>query len=219
VAFLPAQRVAKAFVRLDDQINAVAHLQVALDGAYTRFPGRFLLNSLANLSARWRRQLAEPTTVEGGLLLSAVYVVPDGAAATHTFVPGAEVTYKTRLMQGTHLLEYDASVRAAPFLDRFLAAAYYRAELVGSLNYVFQGVWHASARLLLGRGLNRVIVQENQPFEVVSVFFEGRVGYVSPKYWRLEVSGVDSIFVLGNSAPFNNWLVSLSFTVTAGGNF
>lgn len=221
--FVPAQRAWRTRAELEAQLTALDTLIGGVEGTYAMFPGRDSRDSVGNTHARWRRQLLTTTRLELGLLMGYVYVHdpalpnPDFAAPA----PGGDVMLSHRVNTGAHNLNLELGVRASPFIDRYLATAYERADLSSTVAYLFRERWQASvtggvARSLTPiRQMNAMGMIENN--DLWSTFVEARAGYIAPRYWQVELTGANSTFVLGNAAPVHNWLVSLSLTLHAEG--
>ncbi|MBK7862779.1 MAG: hypothetical protein IPJ65_30050 [Archangiaceae bacterium] len=225
LGFLPAQRSWRSGAKLEAQVSRVDWLIGAVDGNHTLFPGIGSNFTTGDAAARWKRQLLSSTALELGLLVGLItgYVPanPDnGLAETrlNLVTPGGDGVITHRINTGPHALTFDAGLRVSPFVDRYLATAYNRGEVSTHVGYVFRERWTLMGGGSVARSLTPVTVRyEPQPTSMFSTFLEARAGYVAPRWWQVDVGGAHSLFVLGQGAAVNNWLVSLALTVHAEG--
>jgi hypothetical protein len=223
LTYMPAQRAWRSRARLESLLSGVDSLIGTFEGNHTDFPGIGSTFTTGSIDARWRRQLLATTTLDLGLLAGIISghvpqsdIVP--AATLLTVVPGGDAVVTHHVGSGPHALSFDAGLRVAPFVDRYLASAYDRGEVATTVAYVFRERWALSGHAAVARSLTPVrVLYDPSPTDIFSTFVEARAGYIAPRWWRLELTGMDSTFWVGQGAPVNNWLVGLAFTVHAEG--
>jgi len=216
---LPTQRAWRTRARLDATLTALDTLIAQLDGQHSAFPGLQATASAASGAVRWRHQLVRPTALELGALMGLVYGTWVDQPAVLSPTPGGDVQLLNRFELGANVLMFDLGVRVAPYIDRYVAAAFSRGEAFANLGWLFRERWNVAARGGIARSLTPVRLRAgDQNQEIFTTFAELRAGYVAPRYWRVDLSGINSTFVLiGNQNVVNNWIVSLSLTLQAEG--
>lgn len=225
---LPTTRAYRGRTRLAAQVSAVDVLTTQGEVTYTEFPGLISTSTFGTVAERWRRQLLTTTFLELGVLVGGIYSsylpgIATGPAdestrvRAFTFAPGGDAAVEHRINTGAHIFAFEGGARVAPFMDRFLATAFNRGELFTTVAYTFRERWQSSLRGSVGRSLTPVNVRsEATGSDVTTTYVEARTGYVAPRFWRVDLSGQNSTFVVGQSTV-NNWIVSLSLTLFAEG--
>ena len=225
---LPTQRAYRGRAALTAQVSAVDRLITQTDVVYSEFPGLISNSTYGTAQQRWRRQLLVSTGLELGVLVGAIYIssLPSDNGVTGDestrirntlFTPGGDAVVDHRINTGAHVFNFEGGVRVSPFIDRFLATAFNRGELFTTAGYTFRERWQSAVRLGVARSLTPVYVRgSTDPSDVLTTYVEARTGYVAPRFWRVDLSGQNSTFVVGTSTV-NNWIVSLSLTMFAEG--
>jgi hypothetical protein len=222
---LPEQFAGRGQARLEGQLSEVTTLLGTLGGSYARFlraadrepMAQF---TLVDLTGRLRRQLLVTTQLELGVG-GAVVAGYAGAQQRLGFsgAPIVEALLNHRFAGGAHVATLEVGARVSPFVDRFLATVYTRADGTLTLSYAFQERWRLSARGGVGRSLADVVTSTSGAVgEILTTYVEARAAYVHPRYWRVELAGTNSTVVIGTQTV-NNWLVSLSLTAHTEGTY
>ncbi|MBL8956699.1 MAG: hypothetical protein JNK82_38350 [Myxococcaceae bacterium] len=219
IRVLPSQRAWRTRAKLDAQLSTLDVLSGVVDAQYSAFPGLQSESTIAAAAVRWRRQLVRPTAVEVGALMGVVYGRWVDRPESISPTPGGDATLINRFDLGQHLITFDFGLRVAPSIDRFVAAAYSRGEVFTNLGWVFRERWSVAGRAGVARSLTAVRLRaEGTEEQFFTTFAEVRAGYTAPRYWRVDLSGINSTFVLiGSQNVVNNWIVSLSLTLHAEG--
>ncbi len=231
---LPTQQSYRTQARLDYQLTPVDMLITQVDGRHSNFPGEQAMFTIANAAQRWRRQIIASTALELGLLVGAFYSsylqpAPEGAVDQTptrvqgtTFAPGGDAVIRHRTGSARHVVNLDTGVRVAPFIDRYVVAAFNRGELFTTLAYTFRERWIVSTRASAAMSLSPVAVRGVQSTangglpDIVTFAIDARAGYQAPRYWRLEAYGLDSLYMI-DGGVVHNWIVGLALTLRVEG--
>lgn len=230
---LPTQQSYRTQARLDYQLTPVDMLITQVDGRHSNFPGEQARFTIANAAQRWRRQIIASTALELGVLVGAFYSsylqpppvgTPGDAVRVEgtTFAPGGDATIRHRTGSARHVINLDTGVRVAPFIDRYVVAAFNRGEVFTTLAYTFRERWIFSTRGSAAMSLTPVAVRGVQSNangglpDIVTFGIDARAGYQAPRYWRLELYGLDSLYMI-DGGTVHNWIVGLALTLRAEG--
>ena len=239
-AVLPMARTPFFGLQTEWQMTSSDTLILRLASRYSYFLTNRAEAGTLDLYETWRHRFDEQTTVELSAGASAyggrpVPADPDNPGAfleqKHPFQWHAAPYVALRLLRhftwATHNLDVDATAQVAPFLDRYTASAYERAEFNVGLRWVWNDVY-ANARGGLGRGLGLVAPQ----LSMTAYFAEAAVGYQINPYLRTELRGSYASLPLvapegegegeGDIPPLlrtNQWRIGLSLTIEYSGSY
>jgi hypothetical protein len=212
---LPTQTLGRGRVQLDTQLDPVDTLMARSELLYVTFsraPTTLAVYTELDASGRFRRQLTPVITGEIAIGAAALRAWPGGEPRpTWAAVPIGQGILGVHGASGPHQVLFDATVGVAPFVDRFAAQVYERFDSAGTLLYVYRNVWQAGLRGGFGQSLQNTN-------NVTTGIIEGRLGYVPPRIWRIDLTATNSAAVYG-TALVNTWFVALSVTLRAEGMF
>jgi hypothetical protein len=212
---LPTETLGRGRVQLDSKLDAIDTLIARSELVYVEFsraPTTLSVYTEIDASGRFRRQLTPVITGEAAIGLSTVRAWPGGQPRPAWGVaPIAQGVGSVHAASGPHAVIFDAVVGVAPFIDRFSAQVYERFDSAGTLLYIYRNVWQAGLRGGFGQSLQTAN-------NVTTGIIEGRLGYVPPRIWRIDLTATNSAAVYG-TALVNTWYVALSVTLRAEGMY
>jgi hypothetical protein len=219
IVYLPTMALARGRAQLDDMIDPIDRLSARAELTYVTFsraPTTLSIFTEVDATARWRRQVTPTISGEAALGAGTVRGWPGGQPRpTWNVVPVAQGLASVNLATGRHAVTFDGQLGVSPFVDRFFATVYERFDTSGALVYTFRQKWQLGVRGGAGQSL-----QPLNGANITTFLLEGRASYVPPRIWRIDLIGGFSTAVYGfNQNPLNTWLVSLSVTFRAEGNF
>ncbi len=221
IAVLPEQQAWRTRAVFDATLSGLDRLYGQFDAQHSRFPGLQTTATVGSAAVRWRHQVLRPTSFELGALMGVVYGTWGDQPAAIAPTPGGDAALMNRFDLGANVVVFDLGLRVAPAIDRYVAAAFSRGEVFANLGWTYQERWALAGRAGLARSLTAVRLRgTGDDQQIFTTFAELRAGYIAPRYWRVDVSGINSTFVLlgnPNANIVNNWMVSLSLTLHAEG--
>jgi hypothetical protein len=218
---LPEQYSGKGSAKLESRLSDVNAVLAQLDGQHVVFlqaadsqpMSRFTLSDFA---MRWRRRfLPELALIVGGGGAVVSGWTERSQSPRVTGVPIGDISLEMDGASRAHAVMLRATVGVTPFVDRFLATVYPRAEAAANFTYLYRGHWQVKGRGGVARSIAAVTAPDRGPVnELTSLFVDGRLGYLE-HFWRVEAYGTDSLVFIGGST-INNWVAGLSVTVEVG---
>ncbi|MBX7097199.1 MAG: hypothetical protein K1X89_05785 [Myxococcaceae bacterium] len=189
------------------------------------------------LDVGWRTLLGPRTTFEAGLGLATavgnrapfdelvnqppggpmVTLGPAAVLPNAAVMPAGRLSLSHRLEWRTASVDLNLSGNLAPFVDRFLALVYERADGQGSVTVTLQRDFSTYARAgatqAFGTGSGNL----------ATTYLEAGAGYEGARWWRVDLSARHATLFLGPAldgspqAPQVQWLVGLGFTLRSEG--
>ncbi|MCL2178108.1 MAG: hypothetical protein FWC28_07600 [Proteobacteria bacterium] len=241
-AYLPMARTPFFGLQTEWQMTSTDTLILRLAGRYGFFLSNRAEAGTVDLYETWRHRFDERTTVElsagvsayGGRPAPGQIPDPNNSTPNNTIL-GPKLPFRwhaapyvaLRLLRHfeweTHNLDMDLLGQIAPFLDRYTASAYERAEASVGLRWRWEDIY-AEGRGGLGRGLGLVA----EELAMTTYFGEAAVGYRFNPYCRMELRGnyaslPQFVQTEAAAAPVltraDQWRIGLSLTIEYSGSY
>jgi hypothetical protein len=215
---LHMQTSGRTQVRLLHHVGELDWLSGAVDAQYATFLHVSRFTTVGG-TFRWKHLFTPTTAFTSGVGVAAITGEHHGDNSDYSRpflpMPVAELGLTHQRPHGAHVLTLETLERIGPFLDRFLAGAYFRAESTTAIRYLFQERWQLSLLAGVARSIDA-------PIGVTSLYAEAEAGYVAPRYWKIALNATNSTVWTYDpahpAAPVDYWLVTLGLTVHTEGN-
>ncbi|MCL2625933.1 MAG: hypothetical protein FWD46_03820 [Cystobacterineae bacterium] len=239
-AYLPMARTPFFGLQTEWQMTANDTLILRLAGRYGFFLSNRAEAGTVDVYETWRHSFDEQTTVElsagasayGGRPAPGQIPASEDPSETQTILgpqqpfqwsaaPYVALRFLRHFAWETHSLDMDALGQIAPFLDRYTASAYERAEASVGLRWRWEDVY-AEGRGGMGKGLGLIAEQ----MAMTTYFMEAAIGYRFNPYLRTELRGNYASlpqFMPTETEPVlvrtNQWRIGLSLTIEYSGSY